>query len=40
MASVTYDKCYLWQMWYDKCVMTNVIMANETEPFSPTSKLN
>ena len=28
MASVTYDKCNLWQVW----LMASVIIANETEP--------
>ena len=27
IASVTYGKCYLWQMYYGKCIMANVIMA-------------
>ena len=34
MASVTYDKCYLWQMYYGKCNYGKNIMANETEPFA------
>ena len=37
MASVTYGKCYLWQMYYGKCnygknIYGKNIMANETEP--------
>ena len=37
MASVSYDKCYLWQMYYgkfnfDKSIYGKSIMANETEP--------
>ena len=37
MASVTYGKCHLWQMYYGKCYYSkNIygknIMANETEP--------
>ena len=37
MAIVTYDKCYLWQIYYGKCnygknIYGKNIMANETEP--------
>ena len=37
MASVTYGKCDLWQMYYSKCSYGKCnygkrIMANETEP--------
>ncbi len=32
MASVTYDKCNLWQRYYGKCNYGKGIMANETEP--------
>jgi len=32
MASVTYGKCYLWQMYYGKCNYGKCIMANVTEP--------
>ena len=30
-ASVTYDKCYLWQSYYGKCNYGKFIMANVTE---------
>ena len=38
MASVTYGKCYSWQMYYGKCnygknIYGKNIRANETEPF-------
>ena len=32
MVSVSYGKCYLWQMYYGKCNYGKSIMANETEP--------
>ena len=32
MASVTYGKCYLRQMYYGKCNYGKNTMANETEP--------
>ena len=37
MESVTYGKCYLWQMYYGKCnygknIYGKNIMGNETEP--------
>ena len=36
MASVTYDKYYLWQRYYGKFNYCKSSMANETEP--PVSK--
>jgi len=38
MASVTYDKCYLWQRYYGKCNYGKDIMANETEPTKVLNK--
>ena len=42
MKSVTYGKCYLWQMYYGKCnygknIYGKNLMANETEPVNHDS---
>ena len=37
MASVTYGKCYLWQMYYGKCNYGKNLMAKETEPVNHDS---
>ena len=34
MASVTYGKRYLWQMYYGKNIYGKNIIANETEPYN------